>query len=78
MNGYVVNLRLRRAGALGGTERTYSVSDKDLSRLGRQALFVLGVFLLVAAPFAMAALTMPERAQNQRIAYQNFVGDWAE
>ena len=61
MNGYVLNLRLRRAGALGATERTLSVSDKELTRLGRQILFVLGVFLLALAPFAMAALTTPEK-----------------
>ena len=78
MNGYVVNLRLRRAGAGAATERTLSLSDKELSRLGRQALFVLGVFLLAAAPFAMAALTMPEGARKERIAYQNFVGAWQD
>ena len=69
MNGYVVNLRLRRAGALATTERTWAVPDKDLARVGARALFAMGVLILLFAPLAISALTRPETGKTEPVFY---------
>ena len=65
MTGYRVSIRLRRAGADAATEHVLALSDKMLARLGRGTLLALGVLLLLAAPFAMTALTRPERGDRR-------------
>ena len=64
MNGYVLNLRLRRTGAEAAKERTWAITDKKLTRFGRGVLFALGIALLLLGPLAMAALTAPERGEK--------------
>lgn len=64
MNGYVLHVRLRRAGAGETTERLLAVSDAGVARAVRLALFTLGALLLLLAPWAMAALTRPERGSK--------------
>lgn len=74
MNGYAVQLRLRRAGAGAVTERAFAVSDAAVARLRRGVLWALGAALFLLAPLAMAALTMPESGRLERIAYDFPVG----
>ena len=72
MTGYVLHLRLRRAGAGETTERMLAVSDAALARALRLALFALGALLLLLAPFAMAALTSPEKGTREVFRDQGF------
>lgn len=71
MSGYAIQFRLRRAGASAVTERSYAVPDAAIARLSRVGLFLAGTALFLLAPFAMAALTRPERAS---VGEGNFFG----
>ncbi|TBR23053.1 hypothetical protein EPO15_06785 [bacterium] len=64
MTGYALHVRMRRAGSQRASERTLQVSDAALARLRRGALFALAAALFLLAPFAMAALTSPEKGRR--------------
>jgi hypothetical protein len=65
MSGYVVNLRVRRAGAPSSMERTWAFADGSLRLFAGRGAFVLGILLLLLAPIAMTALTRPETGTKQ-------------